>query len=518
MRLVEARADGAASAGAAIPLPVSRWILRPWQDLLLFIGTPALILPVALVAERVWSGKTLYGLVMAFGALGHHLPGMMRAYGDRALWARFRTRFIVAPVFLVTLCAVFALDDAVMSPIVLITYFWGVWHGLMQTHGFLRIYDAKVRSFGALTVRLDQWMCITWYGAGVFFSTSRLHHILQKFYASGGPSVPPGLVHDLQVVWGAATGLVTLAFLANMIRMRRAGQHPSAVKLLLLATSIGFWWYTNAVVSNMLVGIALFEVFHDVQYLAIVWTYNRRRVETDAKVGAFTRYVFRDRRALVVLYVGMVFAYGALSLLPKLPSATLSALFTATLAASTLLHFYYDSFIWKVKEKPTRVLLGLDGGREISPVRHGTIRRWVPQGLSWAALIAVAAGLGMTHAHPSLTQDQAMQSLGEAFPEYLPAQNNLAVFLLNSNDPDGAIRVSRRVLARRPADPDLEAKARHNLVAGLVGAGLQRIQYHQAAAAEPFLREAAAIDPHLTRTLTANQTKSLLPPVGGRRP
>ena len=102
------------------------------------------------------------------------------------------------------------------------------------------------------------------------------------------------------------------------MRTRRAGRPRVPVKLLLLATSIGFWWYTNAVVGNMLVGIALFEVFHDVQYLAIVWIYNRRRVETDAHVGAFTRYVFRDRWTLIVLYIGMVFAYGALSLLPKL--------------------------------------------------------------------------------------------------------------------------------------------------------------------------------------------------------
>jgi hypothetical protein len=507
VRLVESGAHGAAPGGATVALPVSRWILRPWQDLLLFVGTPAIILPVALVAERASSGKTLYALVMAFGALGHHLPGMMRAYGDRALFARFRSRFIVAPLFLVALCAVFALDDAAMSPIILITYFWGVWHGLMQTHGFLRIYDAKARSFGSLTVRLDQWMCLTWYVAGVLFSTTRLHHILQKFYASGGPAVAPGSVHALQVVWAALTALVTVAFLANLVRTRRAGAPASPVKLLLLATSIGFWWYTNAVVGNMLVGIALFEVFHDVQYLAIVWTYNRRRVETDAHVGAFTRYVFRGRWTLIVLYTAMVFAYGALSLLPKLPSVNLNALFTAVLAASTLLHFYYDSFIWKVKEKPTRTLLGMDGGKEILPAVRGNLYTRAPQALRWAALVVAAAGLGVTHAHPRLTQDEAMRTLGESFPDYPLAQNNLAVFLLNSNDPDGAIRVSRRVLAGRPADPDVHAHARRNLVAGLVGAGLQRIQYHQADAAGPFFREAAAIDPELTRTLTANQTK-----------
>jgi len=27
-----------------------------------------------------------------------------------------------------------------------------------------------------------------------------------------------------------------------------------------------FWWYCNNIVASVLVGIALFEVFHDVQY------------------------------------------------------------------------------------------------------------------------------------------------------------------------------------------------------------------------------------------------------------
>ncbi len=48
---------------------------------------------------------------------------------------------------------------------------------------------------------------------------------------------------------------------------------------MLMATSIAFWWYSNVAVSNMLVGIALFEIFHDVQYLTIVWIFNLNRAD-----------------------------------------------------------------------------------------------------------------------------------------------------------------------------------------------------------------------------------------------
>ena len=55
--------------------------------------------------------------------------------------------------------------------------------------------------------------------------------------------------------------------------------------------------------ASVLVGIALFEVFHDVQYLSLVWIYNRKRVESDRSIGGFMRFVFRRSGALSGVYV-----------------------------------------------------------------------------------------------------------------------------------------------------------------------------------------------------------------------
>ena len=62
----------------------SLWILGPWRDLILFVCTPLLIVPAMLGLQSVIAIVALNKWVMAFGAMGHHLPGMMRAYGDRA--------------------------------------------------------------------------------------------------------------------------------------------------------------------------------------------------------------------------------------------------------------------------------------------------------------------------------------------------------------------------------------------------------------------------------------------------
>src|SRR5439155_4758974 len=132
-------------AAPAVGRKPNLWILDSWRDLILYVCTPLLIIPVFVVAQERWSAEDIYLFVAAFGAMGHHLPGMIRAYGDRALFQRFRWRFIFAPIFLVVVCATSFLWD--LKNIVLIAFIWGVWHGMMQTYGFGRIYDAKVGSF-----------------------------------------------------------------------------------------------------------------------------------------------------------------------------------------------------------------------------------------------------------------------------------------------------------------------------------------------------------------------------------
>src|SRR5947207_13769989 len=90
-----------ASASASKSSP---WILDRWRDLVLFVGTPVLLIPIFTAAQARWSAQDIFLFVGAFGAMGHHLPGMIRAYGDRALFDRFKIRFVVAPLAILAVC------------------------------------------------------------------------------------------------------------------------------------------------------------------------------------------------------------------------------------------------------------------------------------------------------------------------------------------------------------------------------------------------------------------------------
>ena len=374
----------------AVPVTAPRktlWILNSWRDLILYVGTPLFLLPMFLLAQARWSAQDIYIFVAAFGAMGHHLPGMIRAYGDRALFRRFRWRFIFAPIFLLSVCVAFYWRD--LKGIILIVFFWGVWHGMMQTYGFCRIYDAKTGSFAALTRRLDFATCGAWFAAAVLLSPQRMADTLEMYYASGGPFIQPWLLHNAQQVILTIAIAFAVLFLFNFSRMWAEGKRPNPVKLALLITTIAFWWYCNNGVTNILAGIALFEVYHDVQYLSLVWIYNRSRVEKDNSIGGFMRFVFRRSGSLVGLYVGLVFAYGSLAYFTtRLEIETVKRVLTGVVAASGLLHFYYDGFIWKVRDRSTRENLGLAGGNTSAQSRE-FVPSWALHGLKWVGVFVI---------------------------------------------------------------------------------------------------------------------------------
>src|SRR5205807_1017128 len=177
-------------------------------------------------------------------------------------------------------------------------------------------------------------------------------------------------------------------FLANYVWSWIRGNRPSPVKLVLLVTSISFWWYCNNIVASVLVGIALFEVFHDVQYLSLVWIYNRTRVEKDPSIRGFMRFVFRRSGSLIGLYIGLVFAYGSLGYFKETEIETIKRFLTGVVAASGLLHFYYDGFIWKVRERSTREHLGLPGG-SVATEPTAFLPSWLSHGLKWVVVFVI---------------------------------------------------------------------------------------------------------------------------------
>ena len=255
----------------------------------------------------------------------------------------------------------------------------------------------------------------------------------------------------MRTFWILATVAVTVAFLGHTIASWRRGQPPSPIKLLLMVTSFGFWWVACVSIDNMLVGVALFEIFHDVQYLSIVWIFNRNRVEKGdrKRLGGFMSFLFRRSGALIGLYVGLVFAYGSISYVSRgMPTETLKEVLKGLIVASALLHFYYDGFIWKVRERSTRVSLGLKGGNGDTASSRG-LSPGARHALNWAPLVVVIAWLGMTEASASARDRSDLEvayALTAAVPDSSRAHVQLGDALTDVGRIDEAQAAYRRSL------------------------------------------------------------------------
>jgi hypothetical protein len=404
-------------------------------------------------------------------AIGHHLPGMMRAYGDPALFRRFRVRFILAPLMLLGACS-FAFVTGVNGGLLSVAAVWGWWHYLMQAYGFCRIYDSKVGSFAETTRWLDQAMCLTWFAAAVALNDNALYGFVENFYNSGLAVPPARWVDGLRTVMRASLAAVSLLFVVNLVNRWQHGDRPSPVKLALMFTTFACFWYSAATVTNIVVAYAYFELFHDVQYLTIVWAFNRRRAERDESLHGFTRWLFQPRLLLVGLYVAMVLGYGSLKWGSTYVTADqLQRLLAAVFLASTLLHYYFDGFIWKLREASTQAPLDL--------IQHATSkRRWkMPVMLRHAALwglfvipfgylavLQVQAAIERHELDDATRREKRLsesEQLAQALPDSFRAQFTLGIAREYAGHLGEALEAYRTALARCPGfEPAAEAVRR----------------------------------------------------------
>jgi hypothetical protein len=417
-------APGAPSATGVRAL----WILGPKRDLLLFILTPLAILALWPAVRGLMPLETFSIYVLGLGGFGHHLPGFVRAYSDPDLFKRYRLRFTLVPALLIAACTVFSFLD--LNALVCATVLWGAWHGAMQINGFLRIYDSKVKSFSPATARLDALMCIAWFIAAILHSPAKLFSLVSQFYASGGFLIPPGAFAAFRTAWDLGTAGVSLMFVYNAWRQTRAGVPPSPVKLAVLFTSFGFWWYCTVSLNNLVLGILLWEVFHDVQYNALTYVFERRRVDNDLHAGVAEKLLFGPGALRLAGYALLILAYGSIGVFSSfgdinLPEKSLMGgaapwLLRITIA-SALLHFYFDGFIWKVRDRGIRQGLGVGEAANATSVASvqalPRISRSSRHGWQWALFAVPVACLGVNQFTGGTADFQSqVLNLAEAIP------------------------------------------------------------------------------------------------------
>jgi len=454
------------------------WIVSAWWDLVYLIATPLLIVPVALMASRQWlTPEQVYLAAISFASLGHHLPGFMRAYGDRELFHRFRTRFLLAPPLVLAMALLFSppsrLREALHLPwnhlhgLELILFVWGTWHGLMQTYGFMRIYDLRRGENDRRAARLDHALCLAMFIAGVVFSDGRMFEIAGVMWQTGLPLFDHSGLVVLRWVVGTTCAVVGALYAFDLLRRRASGLPINGVKLLLALTAGWFYWYCGRI-NNLLVGVAMFEIYHAVQYNAIVWIYNRRLFERVRNRFGPLGFLFRDRVVMLCTYLAAIGAYSSIRFFTAEANDRMfrgdnldaHQWLIALFVTSSFLHFYYDGFIWKVSEKKTQDNLVDATNPALS------FDRFVP-GLvhagRWAVLLAIAAALIIAERAKSVDTSESaevarLRAIAQLTPNLPEAMAWQVIEALDAGDTGTAVDLARRAAQMRPRSHQDQAR------------------------------------------------------------
>jgi Tfp pilus assembly protein PilF len=399
------------------------WIFSPLQDATFVLFTPALILLVFAAAQYgAWmDGLLAFGLVLA---MAHYLPGVLRAYGDRALFRRFRVRLIAAPIFLTAITTWFAYRN--LHIMLLLAALWGMWHWMMQSYGFARIYDAKAESDARMPAWLDQLICLAWFGMAVFVLNNDLPSYLTNFYESGGPAISASAFFWFTRAWLGATLALTVYYIFQVFTALRAGRKPNPLKFVFIAATSLYLTYTVSVAQRPKMGLLMFESWHDIQYLAIVWFFNLTRTRKNPEAGPFIRFLFRPGAVMVAAYVAVCLAFGTLTHAWGLfHNDAVVRVVASIVTSSALLHYYLDGFIWKIRETDTGAALNIPAAA--GPVRSASLLpAWGMQALLWPLFVIPAVAFGAVESRGNVRTMQVYENVLDAFPDSAAAHYQMA--------------------------------------------------------------------------------------------
>jgi hypothetical protein len=339
------------SASGGKPSP---YIVGPLYDWAFFLSPPlvALVLGVA-ISGTAFSGeplvfwgreKTAAGLLVGSLIHAHLVAVFFRSHGNTSLRRRYPLRFLLVPV---VAWALIRGSHAVAAMATVLATFWDVWHSGLQTFGFARIYDRNGGNPPALARRLDFWLNHLLYAGPILAGATMLDHF-RSFEALGEVGLPlfstvPAFMSATHRAWTLGVLLVGSAFLAFYLlaswHLHRQGHRLSFQKVFLLVTTGACSIYTWGFDSW---GEAFFimNLLHAVQYLALVWATEQGRIRERLRLGRWRA----SMPVAVAFFLGSVLAYGVAA---ELLDPDLESLWALTLVVS-LMHFWYDGFIWSV--------------------------------------------------------------------------------------------------------------------------------------------------------------------------
>jgi hypothetical protein len=335
----------------------SAYIVNPFFDGVFFIFAPliALALGVA-ISDTPWSQNevsvlghrgSITNIFVGSFIAAHLVIVFFRSHGNRNIFRLYPIRFTLVPL---ALFALVLLSKWALVTVTVLAVWWDVYHSSLQTFGLGRIYDARRGNDPAIGRRLDYWLNLLLYAGPILGGVALMDHVdsFEKFSQVGAmflAAVPAQAAsHARWLTIGVlAVGVPFLiGYVAAYWRLHRRGYEVSFQKVILYAStgacSIYTWGFNTF-------GEAFFimNFFHAWQYFALVWWTEQQNMTRLFRLGGLTW----GKPLALALYVALALGYGFWAEV----SARQNDLVLAIVLVVSIMHFWYDGFIWSVRKK-----------------------------------------------------------------------------------------------------------------------------------------------------------------------
>jgi hypothetical protein len=326
-------------------------------DTAFIVGVAALALLSGALVARLPQLFTMVLLCDLWLLSYHHvIATFTRIAFDRASFHQHRFAVLVLPAIILaaTIAAVKLIGVWVVPTIY---FYWQWFHYTRQSYGISRIYQLKTETYRTKKDRLGEAMLYLVALVGVLHRSAEGSHNFLGTEVRLLP-VPPLLVW----VVGVAAGAAVLSWVARELRNACTGKLQSA-HALYLGSHVVIFAVGYLVIPNIDLGWLVVNIWHNGQYLLLVWMFNNNRFKDGpSPAHRFLSWISQTRRWPFYLAACLAITtafYGAL--------AGLTAAFTSSTLPVLLIvyqvvnfhHYVVDARIWKVRRKPVRETLGI---------------------------------------------------------------------------------------------------------------------------------------------------------------
>jgi len=266
------------------------WIVSKRYDLAFIFGGAALSLLIPFIVMRQPSLLPLIFWIWLLIFDGTHLyAAYSRTYLDRQFWKTDRSLLLWSPlvVLLPVTAATLYLVSGNIRPVeifLVLAQAWAYYHLVRQHYGFVSLYDRKSGSSPDTHNINKQAIYVGLWTPYIYFLLS--HPINRKI--AGLPQLYPEteLVSGLKIFAILFSGAAVILLLVHHLRQKKLSPAAIFTAICIALYSLIFYWVApmepffaraqNVVQSFMLLAIMM-TLFHNIQYHAIVWHFNRKK-------------------------------------------------------------------------------------------------------------------------------------------------------------------------------------------------------------------------------------------------